>query len=155
MSNSLDTLSKYGQSFQAKVVSALLTDKTLLDTLNEIIHKKFFESEANKWIVSEIKDYYDEYKSAPTLDVFKVKVSNIDNGTLAKSVVEQLKIVYTQIGKEDLQYVKDEFSSFCRNQNLKEVIVQSVDLLKAGNYDKIKEFAKWLDLIDEYSVIIL
>ena len=139
MSNSLDTLSKYGQSFQAKVVSALLTDKTLLDTLNEIIHKKFFESEANKWIVSEIKDYYDEYKAAPTLDVFKVKVSNIDNGTLAKSVVEQLKIVYTQIGKEDLQYVKDEFSSFCRNQNLKEVIVQSVDLLKAGNYDKIKE----------------
>jgi hypothetical protein len=136
MSNSLDTLSKYGQSFQAKVVSALLTDKTLLDTLNEIIHKKFFESEANKWIVSEIKDYYDEYKAAPTLDVFKVKVSNIDNGTLAKSVVEQLKIVYTQIGKEDLQYVKDEFSSFCRNQNLKEVIVQSVDLLKAGNYDK-------------------
>jgi replicative DNA helicase len=139
MSNSQDTLSKYGQSFQAKVVSALLTDKTLLDTLNEIIHKKFFESDANKWIVNEIKDYYDEYKSAPTLDVFKVKVSNIDNGALAKSVVEQLKIVYTQIGKDDLQYVKDEFSSFCRNQNLKEVIVQSVDLLKAGNYDRIKE----------------
>jgi replicative DNA helicase len=139
MSNTQDTLSKYGQSFQAKVISALLTDKTLLDTLNEIIHKKFFESEANKWIVTEIKDYYDEYKSAPTLDVFKVKVSNIDNGSLAKSVVEQLKVVYTQVGKEDLQYVKDEFSSFCRNQNLKEVIVQSVDLLKAGNYDRIKE----------------
>ena len=139
MSNTQDTLSKYGQSFQAKVISALLTDKTLLDTLNEIIHKKFFESEANKWIVTEIKDYYDEYKTAPTLDVFKVKVSNIDNGSLAKSVVEQLKVVYTQVGKEDLQYVKDEFSSFCRNQNLKEVIVQSVDLLKAGNYDRIKE----------------
>jgi replicative DNA helicase len=139
MSNTQDTLSKYGQSFQAKVISALLTDKTLLDTLNEIIHKKFFESEANKWIVTEIKDYYDEYKTAPTLDVFKVKVSNIENGSLAKSVVEQLKVVYTQVGKEDLQYVKDEFSSFCRNQNLKEVIVQSVDLLKAGNYDRIKE----------------
>jgi replicative DNA helicase len=38
-----------------------------------------------------------------------------------------------------LDYVKNEFASFCRNQNLKEVIVQSVDLLKAGNYDKIKE----------------
>lgn len=139
MSSTQDTLSKYGQSFQSKVISALLTDKTLLDTLNEIIHKKFFESEANKWIVSEIKDYYDQYKTAPTLDVFKVQVSKIDNGALAKSVVEQLKIVYTQVGKDDLQYVKDEFSSFCRNQNLKDVIVQSVDLLKAGNYDRIKE----------------
>jgi replicative DNA helicase len=139
MSNTQDTLSKYGQSFQAKVISALLTDKTLLDTLNEIIHSKFFESDANKWIINEIRDYYVDYKSAPTLDVFKVQVSKLDNASLAKNVVEQLKVVYTQIGKEDLQYVKDEFSSFCRNQNLKEVIVQSIDLLKAGNYDRIKE----------------
>jgi replicative DNA helicase len=139
MSNTQDTLSKYGPTFQAKVISAMLTDKTFLDTLNEIIHSKFFESDANKWIINEIRDYYVDYKSAPTLDVFKVQVSKLDNASLAKNVVEQLKVVYTQIGKEDLQYVKDEFSSFCRNQNLKEVIVQSIDLLKAGNYDRIKE----------------
>ena len=33
--------------------------------------------------------------------------------------------------------------SFCRNQNLKGVILQSVDLLKAGNFDRIK------DLVDK------
>lgn len=136
---SQDTLSKYGQSFQSKVISALLTDVRLMDTLNEIIHKKFFESDANKWIVGEIKDYYNDYKKIPTLDVFKVQLSKLENPSLGKTIVEQLRVVYTQVGKEDLDYVKDEFSSFCRNQNLKEVIVQSVDLLKAGNYDKIKE----------------
>ena len=31
------------------------------------------------------------------------------------------------------------FTAFCINQNLKNVIVQSIDLLKSGNYDKIKE----------------
>jgi replicative DNA helicase len=137
--SSQDTLSKYGQSFQTKVISALLADVKLMDTLNEIIHNKFFESEANKWIVSEIKSYYEEYKKVPTLDVFKVQLSKLDNGSLGKTVVEQLRTIYTQVGKDDLDYVKDEFSSFCRNQNLKEVIVQSVDLLKAGNYDRIKE----------------
>ena len=134
-----DTLSKFGQSFQSKVISALLVDSKMMDALNEIIHTKFFESEANKWIVEEIKDYYDQYRTQPTLDVFKVQLEKLENPPLKKQIVEQLRVVYTQIGNEDLQYVKDEFSSFCRNQNLKNVIVQSVDLLKNGNYDRIKE----------------
>ena len=142
-SQSQDTLSKYGQSFQSKVVSALLSDVKLIDTLHEIIHKKFFESEANKWIIGEILDYYNEYKGVPTLDVFKVEISKIDNPSVKKSVVEQLKAVYTTVGDNDLQYVKNEFSAFCINQNIKEAIVQSVDLLKAGNYDRIK------DLVDK------
>ena len=137
--NSEDTLSKYGQSFQSKVVSALLTDVKMIDTLHEIIHKKFFESEANKWIIGEVLEYYNEYKGVPTLDVFKVEISKIDNPSIKKSVVEQLKAVYTTVGDTDLQYVKNEFSAFCINQNIKEAIVQSVDLIKAGNYDRIKE----------------
>jgi replicative DNA helicase len=111
--------------------------------LCEIIDKKFFESDANKWIVQEIKDYYDEYKKEPTLDVFKGQVSKLDNPSLKKAVVEQLKTVYTQIGQDDFEYVKNEFTSFCINQNMKNVILQSVDLLKSGNYDRIK------DLVDK------
>jgi hypothetical protein len=143
MAEALDTLSKYGQSFQSKVISALLTDVKLLGSLDGIIHKKFFESEANKWVVETITDYYDEYKKEPTMDVFKSELSKVDNPALQKTIVEQLKLVYTQIGKEDFEYVKKEFASFCINQNLKEVIIQSVDLLKAGNYDRIK------DLVDK------
>ena len=143
MAEALDTLSKYGQSFQSKVISVLLTDAKLLDSLSDIIHKKFFESEANKWIVETIKDYFDEFKKEPTLDVFKSEISKVDNPSLQKTIVEQLKVVYTQVGQEDMDYVKKEFSSFCINQNLKEVIIQSVDLLKAGNYDRIK------DLVDK------
>jgi len=135
----LDTLEKYGHSFQAKVLSALLTDAKLLDTLEDIVHKKFFESEVNKWIVERIKEYYEQYRKPPTLDVFKVELEKEQNPTLKKTVVEQLRVIYTQIGQDDLQYVKDEFSAFCINQNLKEAIIQSVDLLKAGNYDKIKD----------------
>jgi replicative DNA helicase len=134
-----DTLNRYGQSFQTKVISALLTDVKLIDTLYEIIHTKFFESEANKWIVEHILDYYEEYKSTPTIDVFKVEISKLDDKATQKSIVEQLKLAFTTLDNTDLQYVKDEFSAFCINQNLKDAIIQSVDLLKAGSYDRIKE----------------
>ena len=142
-----DTLSKFGTSFQLKVISALLTDYKLMDSLSDVIHTKFFESEAHKWIVDEIREYHIQYKKPPTLDVFKVELEKHPNPSLKKTIVEQLRTVYTQIGKEDLEYVKAEFSNFCINQNLKQAIVQSVDLLKAGSYDKIKE------LIDKASKV--
>ena len=139
----IDTLSKYGQSFQSKVVSALLTDNKFLDTISEVTTSKFFENDANKWIISEILSYHEEYRKPPTLDVFKSQLTKIDNEVLKKTVVEQLRHVFTQVGNVDLEYIKDEFTNFCINQNLKGVILQSVDLLKAGSYDRIK------DLVDK------
>ncbi len=138
-----DNLAKFGQSFQSKVVSALLTDEKFLDTLSEILNPRFFESEANKWIVGEIADYHEEFRKPPTLDVFKAQVSKLDNDVLKTTIVEQLRHIFTQVGNVDLDYIKKEFTSFCRNQNLKNVIIQSVDLLKAGNFDRIK------DLVDK------
>ena len=139
MSEQIDTLSKYGQSFQSKVVSALLTDNKFLDSIGEITTPKFFENDANKWIVSEILEYHNEYRKPPTLDVFKSQLSKVDNDILKKTVVEQLRHVHTQIGNVDLDYIKKEFKDFCINQNLKNVILRSVDLLKAGSYDRIKD----------------
>ena len=139
----IDTLSKYGQSFQSKVVSALITDNKFLDTISEVTTSKFFENDANKWIVSEILSYHEEYRKPPTLDVFKSQLSKVDNEVLKKTVVEQLRHVFTNVGNVDLDYIKNEFTNFCINQNLKGVILQSVDLLKAGSYDRIK------DLVDK------
>lgn len=135
----IDTLSKYGQSFQSKVVSALLTDGKFLDTISEIATPKFFENDVNKWIISEILNYHEEYRKPPTLDVFKSQLSKVDNEILKKTVVEQLRHVFTQVGNVDLDYIKNEFTDFCKNQNLKNVILTSVDLLKAGSYDRIKD----------------
>lgn len=138
-----DTLSKYGPSFQSKVISAMVTDSKLMDTLSDIIYPKFFDSDANRWVVETVLDYYNEYRKPPSLDVFKVELNKVDDGGLKKKIIEQLRTVYTQQDVSDLEYIKTEFSDFCRNQNLKEVIIQSVDLLKAGQYDRIK------DLVDK------
>ena len=35
--------------------------------------------------------YHNEYKKAPTLDVFKVQLSKVDNDILKKTVIDQLK----------------------------------------------------------------
>ena len=134
----MDTLEKYGHSFQTKSITALITDKKFLDTLAEIVSPVHFESDTDKWIVGEIIDYHKVYRKPPDLDVFKVKVSVLENVALKTNVILQLKVIFTQLGDTDLKFIKDEFTSFCINQNLKQVILKSVDLLNAGSYDKIK-----------------
>jgi hypothetical protein len=133
----VDTLVKYGQSYQSKVVASLITDVKFLEQVNEITKPTFFESQANQWIINSLLDYFNEYRAVPTMEVFKIKVGTIDDKGLKQTVVDQLKNVYLQIGSEDLPYVKKEYLTFAKNQKVKDALLKSVDLLKAGNYDKI------------------
>jgi replicative DNA helicase len=133
----VDTLVKYGQSYQSKVVASLITDVKFLEQVTEITKPAFFESQANQWIIQEVQDYFNEFRAVPTMEVFKIKVGSVEDKALKQTVIEQLKNVYTQVGADDLAYVKKEYLTFCKNQKVKDALLKSVDLLKAGNYDKI------------------
>jgi len=133
----IDTLVKYGTSYQTKVVASLVTDCKFLEQISEITNPSFFESDANKWIVTEIIDYFNEFRTCPTLEVFKIKVDSIEDRILKQTVVDQLRNIYQNIGAEDLPYVKKEFITFAKNQKIKEALLKSVDYLKTGQYEKI------------------
>ena len=64
-------------------------------------------------------------------------MKKMDNEVLQISVKEQLREAY-KADIDDLEYVREEFSTFCKNQQLKRALLSSVDLLKAGDYDSIK-----------------
>ena len=134
----MDTLDKYGQSFQTKAISILLKDVKLLDSLFDIIDIKYFESQVNEWIVETILEYYSQYKTYPTPDVFKAELVKLDDVGLQKRIIEQLKNVYSVDTNGETAYIKKEFSNFCKNQKLKSAILESVNHLKVGNYDQIK-----------------
>jgi hypothetical protein len=105
----VDTLVKYGQSYQSKVVASLITDVKFLEQVTEITKPAFFESQANQWIIQEVQDYFDEFRAVPTMEVFKIKVGSVEDKALKQTVIEQLKNVYTQVGADDLAYVKKEY----------------------------------------------
>ena len=133
----LKSIDEYGPSFQIKVLSSLLTHKNFLINIYDVLNADDFNSQSNKWIVQEIIRYYDKYHTTPSLDILKVEVKKIENEVLQVSVKEQLREAYRS-SDEDLEYVQEEFSTFCKNQQLKKALLSSVDLLKAGDYDSIK-----------------
>ena len=133
----LKSIQEYGKGFQIKVLSSLLTHKEFLANIYDILNEEDFNNQAHRWIVKEIIKYYDKYHTTPSLDILKVEVKKIENEVLQLSVKEQLREAYIA-SDEDLKYVQEEFSTFCKNQALKKALLSSVDLLKAGDYDSIK-----------------
>lgn len=128
----------YGYAFQVKIISALLTDKAFTQQVADILLPEFFESEANQWIVDSTIKYFREYASAPTLDVFKIKLEDVDRDVLKTAVVETLRDSYKYLESEDLDFIKEQTLDFCKNQCIKRAILDSVELLQKGKYDDIK-----------------
>jgi len=134
-----DTFSKYGYSFQIKLIAALFKDRLFLQQVSDILKPEFMESESNKWIVETVINYFTEYSSLPTLEVMKVRLDDVDNDVLKTTIVDTLKQVTKQFEAEDIKFIEQEALDFCKNQTLKTAIMESVNLLQAGEYDSIKE----------------
>ena len=133
----LQSIDEYGPSFQMKVISSLLTHKEFLQNINDVLSDEYFSNPAHKWVINQIIQYYENYHTTISMDILKVEMKKLDNEVLKVSVKEQLREAY-RADIEDLEYVQGEFSTFCKNQQLKKALLNSVDLLKAGDYDSIK-----------------
>ena len=133
-----DRLSEYGRGFQVKVLAAMFVDRIFLQQIADIIKAEYFESDADSWLLDIILQHFLQYKTPPSKDVLKVKITDIDNDILKAAVFEQLKDVFRYMESDDLEFVKHEILNFCKNQEIKHAIMDSVSLLKNGNYDEIK-----------------
>ena len=133
-----DKISIYGTAFQVKVLSSLLTDLKFLQTSSDILSGEIFDSDSNKWLVNETIDYFLKHKTIPTLDVLKIKINEIEDKVLQVAIIDTLREVWKNVESTDLDFVKEKCLDFCRNQVLKNAILESVNLLENQDYDGIK-----------------
>ena len=133
-----ENFNQFGPTFQSKIISSLLSDNKFIQTISDILEPAYFDSDANKWLTREISKYFMEFRKAPTLEVLKIKITQMDDEILKVSVVENLKEAWRNIESTDLEFVKQDTLGFCKNQVLKGAIVDAVDLLEQKKYDEIK-----------------
>ena len=134
----IDNLQKYDLEFQVKIITGILTDKAFFERVVDIIDIDAFENEVHRWILKEIIAYHAEYRDMPTMQVFKVRVDTIENADFKQTVIDSLRSIYAKMTEKDLQFVREQFLEFCKNQKLKNAIMDSVDYIKSGEYEKVK-----------------
>jgi len=134
----IDKLSEFGKSFQIKVIYSLIHDVKFLQDIFDIVESSYFEREEHQWVVEQVITYYTEYKKCITMDVLALSVKSVQSPSFQESVKKTIKEIYTTDKLDDVDFVKDQFENFCKNQKLKKAILASTDLLKRGEYDEIK-----------------
>ena len=134
----MSKLTQYGHAFQTKSLGILITDREFLQQIEDIVSPDYFDNDAGKWIIRKTLKYYNEYKTIPTMEVFKVEVEGINQELQSVAVKDLLKQAYKASKATDLKFVKDAFLDFCKNQTLKNALMKSVDLLELGDYDDIR-----------------
>lgn len=134
----IETLERFGGEFQAKVLSLLIKDYEFVQKTFDIVEPDYFESDARKWVARTIIEYFQTYRKLPTATVFMTEVDKITNDVHKVAVKAELRTIQMHVTDDDLEYVKDKFLQFCKNQTLKSAIFDSVDLLEAHKYDDIK-----------------
>ena len=83
----MDTLNHYGYSFQVKVLGALMSDKEFLAQSIDILLPSYFENKGLSWLIEQTFAYFKEYKFTPTLDVYKIQISNVKDEVLKTEII--------------------------------------------------------------------
>ena len=133
-----ESLVKYGTSFQSKIITSLLLNNKFIKTVYDILEVSYFDADSNKFLIKEIKKYFDKYKIPPTMEAMKVMIDELNNDVLKTSVVDSLRNAWNHRESPDLEFVQEKTLEFCRNQVIKKAIMDSVELLDTQQYEKIK-----------------
>jgi len=137
-----DTFSKFGKSFQEKLVKTILFDRNFANQMEEVLDTNYLELKYLQVFVDLLFQHKQSYPH-PTYEamVSVVRTQTEDySDSIIKQVIEFLaRIKSNAIGDDDEEYVKEKSLDFCKKQKLKEAILKSVDLLQSQSFDQIQK----------------
>lgn len=133
------SLSDYGTTFQLKLIYQIIADKHFLEQIYDILDPKLFSADAAIWIVSIVKEFYQEYKTVPNLDSFQFYLKrDISDSTSRLAIVKTLKNAEEFSKENDVEFIKNCSIDFFKKKNFEKVLLEAVEELEIGNYEKIK-----------------
>ena len=92
-----ENLVQYGTSFQSKIITSLMLDNKFTKQIVDILEVSYFDTDSTKYLIKNIKDYFEKYKTPPTMEAIKVIIDGVDNPTLKNVKVESTKNIDSNI----------------------------------------------------------
>jgi replicative DNA helicase len=139
-----ENFSTFGRMFQESLAQLILEDRAFADQIGEVLDTNFFEIKYLVPFVEKIYDYKRKYQVHPSREILTTIINN-DLDDENELVVEQVKnfLLRTKTKEiNDIAYIKQSSLKFCKNQKMKEAILNSVPLVKKGEYDQIEKLIK-------------
>jgi archaellum biogenesis ATPase FlaH len=129
----LDVKDEFQQQYNADVqkifLSILIADTDLFAKCRTIIQDVYFDDQFRP-LVRYLVSHSDTYRAVPTLEMITAKTGI----TLTAFTSEQIKL--------QKQWFCDDFEGFCRYRAMENIILEGVDLLRAGKAEEVSARVK-------------
>lgn len=139
-----NTFTKYGKTFQEKLVQQILVDRVFADKMREVLDTNHLELKYLQIFTSKLFKYRDEFDSHPSLETFSSIINTISLDETTESVKEQIvefldKITKGKIDTSDDKWVQKEALGFCKKQKVQEAMILATKKLKSASYEEIEK----------------
>jgi len=137
-----ETFSKFGKTFQEKLVKTILFDRNFANQMEEVMDSSYLELKYLQVFVDLMFQHKKDYPH-PTYEAM-VSVVRTQTEDYSTSIVKQVidfmaRVKSNSIGDEDQEYIKEKSLDFCKKQKLKEAILKSVGLLQNQSFEQIQK----------------
>lgn len=134
----VDNFSKYGISFQLRVLYLLVQDRAFIQQIMDILRKEYFVTEETQWLFERVTTYFMKYKSPPTPKALSMLIGEIEDVSFKQRLVDTVKKMYDKIDEAELLFVKENALEFCQNQELMIAVYESIPLLEQRKTDEMR-----------------
>jgi len=127
-----------GFDFQQKLIKTIIEDKKYAERIIDIIESKFFENSSFKFIMENIKEFYDKFERVPDYVTLSQKILN-ENGNNSSCAIHLDTLEILKNSEHNTDYVQETALNFCRQQNLKKVLKSVDKIIEGGEFEKYDE----------------
>lgn len=143
------TTVSFDAGFQNKIVTMSLRDQVFAQRIEGMLEPKFFDNEANSYLVDFSNKHYEKYKQPPSVQILiaelkAAKAAKRLKDPFIEAVSERLKQVYAPgADLSNREWTVDQVSSFVRQRAMEAAIEKAIDVLdKGGEFAEIDEAIK-------------
>ena len=135
------SFSKYGKSFQEHLCMLILDDRPFADQVGEVLDVSFFELRYLRLFVHKILWYREKYNVHPSRKIMATILRSEldDENELTRQQVREYFARSHTFNNDESGYIKETALDFCKKQNLKSAMIESIELLQKSSFDEISK----------------
>ena len=140
----MTSFEKFGESFQTKIIHHLISDRVFSLQVLDILEPEFFTEDSYKEICRQVVSWCEKYNTTPTYDNLKTIINTkYEDEVELKYLNDAIDEIESVISVTDKKFVIEETLEFCKQQAMRNALLQSVPLLKSEKYEQIFELVKY------------
>lgn len=162
------SLASFGHDFQTKIFKCIIQDKVYGESILEMLKDSYFSQDKFKLMLQKIRQYHIQYQAIPNYVTLKILVNSIEDDYKDQmpQVLDLINNMQQDHPADQLLFVKKQSLNFCKNQQMKDAIIDSVQLLNQNNmqgiWDRMTKVLKitldgdlGLDMNNNYDYVML